>query len=129
MGITGHIIEGDYSKYDYFVELYNNPNLSVLDIKREVGTNAYTKLKREALKNNDITLRPTVFNINENLYKFYHFDKQRGKYRVHKVKKGVYMSFGFYETEEEAKIVVEELKKVGWDKSKLDKEFVEKWLK
>lgn len=52
-------------------------------------------------------------------YKFYHFDKQRGLFRVRRVIKGNYISYGFFKTEEEAKNVVELCKKYDWDKDKV----------
>ena len=118
MDINGKIIEGDYSKYNEFVELYNNYDINVLEIKRIVGHNIYTKLRREALINGDIKPRPFNLRHNKN-YKYYHFDKGSGKYRVRKVKNGKYMSFGFFDTEDEAKDMVRRLKEVDWDKNKL----------
>lgn len=121
MGVNYRIVEGDYSKYDEFVRLYNDYSLDVLEIKRQIGNNIYSKLRKEALENGDIKPRP--FNLRRNIrYKYYHYDKNRGQYRVRKVKNGKYMSFGFYDTEEEAKKKVEQLLAVDWDINKLGRD-------
>ena len=118
MCVNYRIIEGDYSKYDEFVRLYNDYSLDVLEIKKQIGNNIYSKLRKEALEKGDIKPRP--FNLRRNVkYKYYHYDKDRKQYRVRKVKNGKYMSFGFYDTEEEAKEKVEQLLAVDWDISKL----------
>ena len=111
--VNFRLIEGDYSKYDTFVELYNNKKVSVEYIKRKVGTHIYKKFRAEALENGDIIPRPSGVKINQD-FKYYHFDKQRGKYRVRRVINGKFLSFGFYDTENEAKQRVEELKKNNW---------------
>ena len=113
-----HIVENDNSKYDEFVELYNDYSIDTATIKQKIGSNSYLKLRKEALENGDIKQRPSNIKRNQN-HKFYHFDKNRGKYRVRKVRHGKYMCFGFYDTENEAKQVVEQLKAVDWDKSRL----------
>lgn len=112
-GINFNIVEGDYGRYDDFVRLYNNKKISVEYIQRKIGTTCYNKYRKRALEEGVISPRIVGVKINQD-FKYYHFDKQRGKYRVHKVKNGKYMSFGFYDTEEEAKQRVEELKKVNW---------------
>jgi len=116
--VTFNIVENDYSsKYDEFVELYNDYSIDVQKIKQKIGSNSYLKLRKEALNKGDIKQRP--YNIKRVNHKHYHFDKSMGKFRVRKVKNGKYMSFGFYDTEREAKQVVERLKEVDWDKTKL----------
>lgn len=122
MVVNFNLTEGeDNSKYEEFVKLYNDYSVDVTKIKKKLGnSNTYAKFRKMALKNGDIKQRP--FNLNHNThFKYYHFDKKMQKYRVHKVKNGKYMSFGFYDTEEEAKCKVEELKKVNWDINKIHK--------
>lgn len=120
MSVNFRIIDGDYySKYDNFVKLYNDLNYSVFEIKKIIGNNAYERCRKEALENGDIQPRLHSQSKKNNNYKYYHYDKDMNKYRVRKVKNGKYMSFGFYDTEEEAKQVVEKLKKVDWDKDKI----------
>ena len=115
--VNFRIIEGDYSKYDKFVEMYNNRKISTEYIKRKLGVAFYNKYRGEALREGDIEPRPLSLKINNN-FKYYHYDKVKKKYRVRKVKNGKYMSFGFYDTEEEAKQRVEELKKINWNEIK-----------
>ncbi|WP_406534546.1 hypothetical protein [Methanobrevibacter sp.] len=51
--------------------------------------------------------------------KNYYYDRIWKRYRVAKTVKGRKMSYGTYATEEEAQLVVEELKKVDWDRNQL----------
>lgn len=47
--------------------------------------------------------------------KYYSYDKKGKNFRVLKSINKKQMNFGAYDTEEEAKLIVEELKKVNWD--------------
>lgn len=51
--------------------------------------------------------------------KYYSYDNIWKRYRVAKTINGKRLSFGTYATEEEAQLVVEELKKHDWDREKL----------
>ena len=51
--------------------------------------------------------------------KNYYYDRIWKRYCVAKTVKGRKMSYGTYATEEEAQLVVEELKKVDWDRNQL----------
>lgn len=51
--------------------------------------------------------------------KYYTYDKIWKRYRVAKTFHGKKISYGTYTTEEEAQLVVEELKKVDWDRNQL----------
>ena len=51
--------------------------------------------------------------------KNYYYDRIWKRYRVTKTVKGRKMSYGTYATEEEAQLVVEELKKVDWGRNQL----------
>lgn len=51
--------------------------------------------------------------------KYYNYDKIWKRYRISKTINKKRVSYGTYETEEEAQMVVAELKKVDWDKSQL----------
>lgn len=104
--------------YDEFVEMYNNYDVSVKEIKRKVGGNAYSRYRKKAIKNGDIKQRPFNLRFKEN-YKFYHYDKDMEKFRVRRVINGKYISYGFYDDEETAQKVVARLKEVNWDKKKL----------
>ena len=104
--------------YDDFVRMYNDYSISVRDIKKEIGGNRYMRYRREAMRKGDIKQRPSNLRFGEN-YKYYHFDKHMQMFRVRRVINGKYISYGFYENEDEARDVVDKLKSVGWDKSKL----------
>ena len=110
--------------YEEFCKLYNAKEISTEDIKKIVGRRNYANYRKQALKNNDIRQRPSNlrFGVQFNKYKYYHFDKDMGMYRVHKVKNGEYTSYGFFKTEEEAKEMVEKCKKLNWDKNKIKRE-------
>lgn len=51
--------------------------------------------------------------------KYYSYDKIWKRYRVARRINGKRYSYGTYATEEEAQAVVEELKKVDWDRAQL----------
>ncbi len=104
--------------YDEFVELYNNYDISVIDIKKRIGAKAYTRYRKKALDNGDIKQRPFNLRFNEH-YKYYHYDKSMEKFRVRRVIDGKFISYGFYEDENVARKVVEKLKSVNWDKSRI----------
>jgi hypothetical protein len=104
--------------YEEFVKLYNEQKISVAEIKKRLGQAKYTRYRKKAIQKGDIKQRPFNLRFRDSLFepKFYHFDKQQQKYRVHKVIKGKYHSYGFYETEKEAQQIVEKLKKHNWNK-------------
>lgn len=109
--------------YEEFVELYNDRNISTDDIKKVIGRKNYIRYREKALKDNDIKQRPSNLRFGRQLdcYKYYHYDKSRGAYRVHKVKNGKYISYGFFNTEEEAKQRVEFCKKHNWNEEEIRK--------
>ena len=109
--------------YEEFVKLYNDKSVSTEDIKKILGRKNYIKHRKLALKNNDVKQRPSNLRFGRQLdcYKYYHFDKSRGMYRVHKVKNGKYVSYGFFNTEEEAKKRVEQCKKLEWNEEEINR--------
>lgn len=124
-------------KYSLFVDLYNNMDISVVDIRKKLGwsTKVYTMARNKALAEGKIVDRKTSMAILNSsgrkkaepvLPKNYSFDKGSGKYlvkkRIYDEGKGCMVSgyFGLYDNEEEAQLMVEELKKVGWNKDRLD---------
>lgn len=123
MGINCRVVDGDYFSYEDFVKLYNDYSIKTEEIKKIVGGSRYLRFHKEAMANNDIQKRPVDLRFDGKKVKHYHYDKQRKKFRVRKVINGKYVCFGYYETEEEAQKMVEELKKVNWDKSKLREHF------
>lgn len=121
--------KGSYTveEYNQFVSLYNNPMVSVREIYNILGctTRKYGKLRKKALYENKIIERQP---------RNYHKGKKRGRSRVinnysyntHSgkwiVRKGINyqtVHYGCYDTEEIAKEIVNELKKVDWDKNRL----------
>ena len=109
--------------YEEFCRLYNERKISTDDIKLKVGRKNYIKYREKALKNHDIKQRPFNLRFGREIfpYKYYHFDKSRGKFRVHKITNGEYVSYGFFETEEEAKKMVKKCKKLNWNEKEIKK--------
>jgi hypothetical protein len=60
--------------------------------------------------------------------KYYIYNKEDGTYTVQKNIKGKNIYFGRYETEDEAKMIVEELKKVNWNKNRLSQNILNKMI-
>lgn len=107
--------------YEEFVKVYNEHKISVEHIKKIFGRAKYDRYRKQGLKQGDITQRPHSLKFGKDDFgvKHYHYDKQRQQYRVRKVIKGKYHSYGFYDKEEDAQKVVAILKKYDWDKTKL----------
>lgn len=70
----------------------------------------------EARDNGEVEIRPR-YSVNP---KNYWFNKHNGKYHVYKQINGKSRQFGTYSDEATAKKVVEELRKVNWDKDCLN---------
>lgn len=71
----------------------------------------------EARDNGEVEIRPR-YSVNP---KNYWFNKHNGRYHVYKQINGKSRQFGTYSDEATAKKVVEELRKVEWDKSQLER--------
>ncbi len=71
----------------------------------------------EARDNGEVEIRPR-YSVNP---RNYWFNKHNGKYHVYKQINGKSRQFGTYSDEATAKKVVEELRKVEWDKSQLQR--------
>ena len=123
--------------YDLFVDLYNNMDISVENIRRELGwsVKVYKRAREKALEEGKIVdrreyrfiinkLKPTM--SDQNSPKNYSYYKNANKFVVKKSvfdeKKGSMVNgyYGLYEREDVVQRIVEELEKVDWDKSKLD---------
>lgn len=134
-----HIIENPdpayFEKYDEFVKLYNDKNITVDDIRRKLGwrTKVYNDARRKALDEGKIVDRRSKKSIDnckgrplkKKLQpKYYYYDKKTRKFIVKKNyyinKKEVVVYYGSFKDCDVAKQVVLELKKVNWDKSKLN---------
>lgn len=103
-----------YEDYPIFVELYNDKSITVKDIKKELNLSKskYKNYLNKALDDGDVSSRdthtnPTYYTKYKNRYVVYHWDKNSSSL--------VY--FGVYRREVHARRVVEELKKVDWNKS------------
>ncbi len=118
-------------KYDEFVELYNDESYTVKEVmdKLDWSHRIFEQAKKQALDEGLIKLRkPYDRGVRRmrKIYKYYSFDKCSGKFAVKKsifnentgVSEVVY--YGLYANEEVVKRVVDELKKVDWDKGRLE---------
>ena len=123
-----------YEKYDEFIELYNDRSITVDDIRRKLGwrTKVYNDARRQALREGKIIDRRSPKSIKnckgrpvkpKYQPKYYYFARDVNKFIVKKNyyidKKEVVVYFGRYDNEKVAQKVVEELKKVDWDKNEL----------
>lgn len=121
-------------KYEEFIELYNNPEIRVEDIRKQLGwgTKVYNDARKQALKENRIMDRRSPNSIKnckgrpvkpKHKPKHYYYDWWSDKFvivkRYYVDKKDVVVYYGRYDKEDTAKQIVEELKKVDWDKNKL----------
>lgn len=121
-------------KYEEFIELYNNHDVTVEDIRKELGFNIkqYNLARKRALSEGVIQDR-RVASKNKRLGRpktkkkreVKHYSHTRhGKFNVVKrfYKKGkvtdVYC--GTYDSEEQAMMVAEKMREVGWDKKYLN---------
>ena len=122
-------------KYEEFVELYNDKNITVKDIRKELGFNMaqYNLARQKALSegliknrltSNDKRLGRRKVKKKRN-YKHYSHSRSSGKYnvvkRLYENGKSVTVYCGTYDTEEQAMMVVEKMSNVGWDKKYLNK--------
>lgn len=109
-------------------ECYQEPRIFLnKDIKEKfgVGMAAVSRLVKEVAE--EIGVTPLYIAMGRGGYNNYlkqsnvkNYTRNGGKYRVYKQIKGEVVSFGQYETEEIAIRIVDELRNVGWDKSKLE---------
>ena len=118
-------------KYDEFIELYNDPEIPVEEIRRRLGwrTKIYGDARRKALSENKIQERRRSVGVGRPVKKkheprYYYYDKTTGKFiivkRCYDGEKDVVIYYGRYDREDTVKKIVEELKKVNWDKSRLE---------
>lgn len=121
-------------KYEEFIELYNNPEITVEDIRKQLGwrTKIYNDARKQALKENRIIDRRSPNSIKnckgrpvkeKHQPKHYYYDRLHDKFvivkRYYIDKKDVVVYYGRYDREDIAIKIVNELKKVDWDKKKL----------
>ena len=106
----------DLSIYDEFVEDYNNPQLTLDDIKRRYGLNCkrFAEIQQLAIGNGDV---PAVRRMNRTDAKFY--TKTSNGFVVKKQFGTTCNFIGRFEDEETAKLVVNKCKEVNWNTSQI----------
>lgn len=99
------------SKYEEFIELYNNPEITTKEIEKKLGWNnkQYRKALRKAVNEGRVTPRKLLSNRN------YHYLKEEDKWRVQKVIKGKQIGFRV-NNETEAIQLRDYLNQHGWNK-------------
>lgn len=128
---TFRIVEGGeykwHENFDEFVDLYNHSDLSVEDIRRSLDWNqrnlqqARVKARKEGLITPRRAKYPRVRRNSKKYFtppKYYSMDNS-GKCAIRKTVNGRLEYFGYY-SEDDAKKIVSELKKVNWDKNALE---------
>ena len=133
------------SIYEDFVKDYNNPNITGEDVKRLNGLNArqYSHLRAEALSNKTVLVgrfsdeetaqkivalcKAVNWDLNkinkvidENKIKPKNYTYVNGYYIVEKRINGEQVVFHRFKDEADAIHMVKELRKMDWDKSKVD---------
>lgn len=100
-------------KYDEFIELYNQGDLIINDIIKKLGWSQKTYLNalKQGRKEGKIGERRL-----QNAKYYYPADFG---YRITKWLNGKRVHFGWYGSEEAAKLAVEYFKECGWDKSQI----------
>jgi hypothetical protein len=97
-------------KYHDFEEDYQNTDYTAADLKKKYGYNHYRRLYKEYMERGGKTRLPG---------KYYSFDKSSNQWVIYKRVNGKMRYFGSFETEEEAKVRVKELKENNWNKNKI----------
>lgn len=110
-------------KYPEYVELYNK-GVTVKEISEKLGVSekkCYT-FYRYALSDGLIEPRRTNKNKKTKIFKAKYYSYKAGLgYNVYSPSaNGKKTDFGYFQTEKEAKFIVEELKKVNWNKKYID---------
>lgn len=108
--------------YEKFVDDYNNPQLTVSDVRRKHSLNSkrYMEIRQKAIQNGDI---PMVRKMNRTSAKFY---TRNGDSFIVKKQFGSKCVFvGRFADETTAELVVNKCKEVNWDISQIT-DFIEK---
>lgn len=113
------------NQYDNFLDAYNNPLISAKDVETKVGVNhhQYLKLRKAAIKNNDIpgTTRERYY---ENS-KYYRKNPVTGYYEVIKTTNNQTTFIGSFRTENIAQYIVYECLKANWNITSQIKSLIE----
>ena len=121
--VNVNIIEGDYSVnecYEDFKRDYMACELSMkeIDAKYGLSTGQSYRLRKQVV--DETGFKRGVRGRPMKEAKHYTYDKSLGKWRVGKRVNGEMVYYGYYPSENTAKMIVAELKKVNWDKNSLD---------
>ena len=126
--IVENVPEFTNKVYAEFVNLYNSGVMVKKIYKRlDLTPKRYCKLRQKALDNGDIVDRRGLneykaynkANRRETVKNYYYTGKN--SFTVRKVVDGNQIYFGSYKKESDAKLVVEKLKQVNWDKNELNR--------
>lgn len=126
--IVENVPEFTNKVYSEFVNLYNSGVMVKKIYKRlDLTPKRYCKLRQKALDNGDIVDRRGLneykaynkANRRETVKNYYYNGKN--SFTVRKVVDGNQIYFGSYKKESDAKLVVEKLKQVNWDKNELNR--------
>ena len=113
--VNVNIIENGYGYPDKMevIRLYRE-GLSMKRISEllDVNVQKVRRMLHEAKDKGEVEIRPS-YGVNP---RNYCFNKHNGRYHVYKHINGKFRQFGTYSDESTAQRVVEELRKVNWDK-------------
>lgn len=125
------VVEGEldtyWDNYEKFIELYNENSIPVKKIKEdlELSPKKYMRYRERAIEENRLNFdtRQPIYTRKNNMgcyYKPKYYSKTKeGRFKVFKMLNGKSVNYGTYSSEDEAKMVVGELKKLDWDKKQL----------
>lgn len=120
MMVNVRISDGAYfteEDYEAFKKDYINSPATVKSLMKKHGLTEGTKARLVKRIIDETGFRRNTHGVRESR----HYYLRNGRYYVKKSINGSTVEFGSYSSEDEARLVVEKLKEIGWDKSQ--------WLK
>lgn len=127
------IIEQKDPTYEEFKQHYLNPKYTNTETMKhfQMGYNKYkswSKMVQEETgliklqKNKQVQILPinTKAQWDKTIHKYYYFHKTRGKWRVQRKINNKITHFGYYDSEEICKKIVNKLHQYNWDKTKMN---------
>lgn len=115
-----HLIEYDpYSQLEEFAKDYNSKEYYIYELREKYDWSAkkFQKMREEAINRGLIS--SGRYKSKKDKPKYYYYHNDNDLFCVVKSVNHERTYFGGYHTEEEALMIIDELEKVGWDKSKL----------